>query len=228
MYDFTIGHFRPQNMTEAKWLGIILISTLILLFGGVFLLTRGNSSKAVAGVTVSQIDYSRGQRIGTDSAKVRVVEFSDLECPACSAVEPYVKKLIATYPNQVQFIYRHFPLPQHMHSRVVAALAEAAGQQGKFWEMHDKLFETQSQWSALSENDANTFFMDLVKQLGLDENKVRKDMEETATKSNIESDLAEGNRLGINQTPTFFVNGRKLNLKSFDDLNTAVAEELKK
>lgn len=212
--------------TETKWLGIILISTLLLLFGGVFLLTRGSSSKAVAGAAISQIDYSRGQKIGSDSAKVKVVEFSDLECPACSAAEPYVKKLKATYQDQIQLIYRHFPLPQHTHSRVVAALAEAAGEQGKFWEMHDKLFDTQSQWSAMT--DATPFFMDLVKQLGLDENKIKQSMEENAIKLRIDNDVVEGRSLSVNQTPTFFVNGRKLSLKSFDDLNNAVAEELKK
>ncbi len=211
---------------ETKWLGIILIGTLLLLFGGIFLLTRDNSSKAVVGVTVSQIDYSKGQKTGSDSAKVKLVEFSDFECPACSVVEPYVKQLIATYPNQVQFIYRHFPLSQHTHSRVAAASAEAAGEQGKFWEMHDKLFETQTQWSAMS--DATPFFMDLVKQLGLDEDKVKKALEENTFKSKIDSDIAEAERLDVRSTPTFFVNGRKLTLKSFDDLSIAVAEELKK
>lgn len=212
--------------TETKWLGMILISTLILLFGGVFLLTRGTSSKAVAGTTIAQIDYSKGQKIGSDSAKVKVVEFSDLECPACAAAEPYVKKLIVAYPDQVQVIYRHFPLPQHTHSQTVAALAEAAGGQGKFWEMHDKLFETQSQWSPMG--DATSFFMDLVKQLGLDEAKIKQLMGEDVIKAKVNSDAVEGRSLGVNQTPTFFVNGRKLTLKSFDDLNAAVAEELKK
>lgn len=214
--------------TETKWLGIILISTLILLFGGIFLLTRGSPSKTVAGVTISQIDYSKGEKIGSDSAKVKVVEFSDLECPACLAAEPYVKKLITTYPdqNQIQVIYRHFPLPQHTHSRQVAALAEAAGKQGKFWEMHDKLFDTQSQWSGMT--DATPFFMDLVKQLDLDADKIKQAMEENAIKAIIDNDASEGRSLGVNQTPTFFINGRKLNLKSFDDLVVAVVEELKK
>lgn len=213
---------------ETKWLGTILIATLILLFGGIFLLSRGSSSKAVAGVTVSQIDYSKGQKIGSDSAKVRVVEFSDLQCPACLAAEPSVKKLLATYPDQMQLIYRHFPLSQHAYSRKVVNLAEAAGEQGKFWEMHDKLFETQSQWSALAENDVNPFFLGLAKELGLDENKVKQELEANAFQSKIDSDLTEGQNLGVNSTPTFFVNGRKLNLKSFDDLETAVANELKK
>lgn len=213
---------------ETKWLGMILISTLILLFGGVFLLTRGNSSKAVAGATISQIDYSKGQKIGSDSAKVKVVEFSDFQCPACQVAEPFVKKLRVTYPDQVQLIYRYLPIPNHLYGKQTAYLAEASGEQGKFWEMHDKLFETQAQWSTLSETDATAFFLSIAKELGLDENKIRQALEENTLKSKIDDDIAEAERLDVRSTPTFFVNGRKLTLKSFDDLNIAVAEELKK
>lgn len=214
---------------ETKVLGIILIITLVLLFGGIFFLSRNQpSTGTVEGESIVQIDYNKGQKIGSDSAKIKVVEFSDFECPACLSAEPNVKKLRSDYSEQeVQLIYRHFPLTQHIHSRQVATLAEAAGQQGKFWEMHDKLFETQTQWTILSKDDATAFFLSLAKNLGLDENKIKQDLEENAYKLKIEDDIAEGQRLGVNSTPTFFVNGRKLNLKVFDDLNTVVAQELK-
>lgn len=212
--------------TETKFLGGILIVTLILLFGSVFFFSRNQSSSPIKAESVSQIDYTKGEKIGSDSAQVKLVEFSDLECPACLAAEPSVKKIRTDYPTQVQLIYRHFPLPQHTHSRQVAYLTEAAGQQGKFWEMHDKLFETQAQWSAMK--DATPFFMDLVKQLGLDEAKVKQALETDKFKATIDSDVAEGERLGVNSTPTFFLNGRKLNLENFADLNTVVAEEVKK
>ncbi len=213
--------------TETKILGVILILTVVLLGGGVFFLSKGLSNvKSTEEASVAQIDYSRGEKIGSDSAKVKVVEFSDLQCPACLAAEPIVKKLRADYPDQVQLIYRHFPLPQHTHGREAAILAEAAGQQGKFWEIHDKLFETQAEWSGLT--DVNNFFMDLSKQVGLDENKLKQDMAGNPVKSKIDSDVADGQSLGVNSTPTFYVNGHKVVLQSFDDLNTAVAQELKK
>lgn len=214
--------------TETKILGIILVLTAVLLFGGVFFLSKGGSSSGITGTTVSQIDYTKGQKIGSDSAKVKLVEFSDFQCPACQAAEPVVKQVRATYPDQVQFIYRHFPLPQHAYGRQAAAYAEAAGEQGKFWEMHDKLFETQTEWSALGDSDAAAFFLNLAVQLGLDENKVKQAVAENTFNSKIDSDLAEGRSLGVNSTPTFFVNGRKLNLQKFDDLSNAVAEELNK
>ena len=214
--------------TETKWLGVILIATVVLLFGGVFLLSRGGSSKDIAGVNVSQIDYAKGQKIGSDSAKVKLVEFSDFQCPACQAAEPALKQVLSKYPNDLQFIYRHFPLPQHAYGRQAAAYAEAAGEQGKFWEMHDKLFETQTEWSALSDSNATAFFLRIANELGLDENKVKQAVAENTFKEKIDSDIAEGRNLGVNSTPTFFVNGRKLNLRTFDDLSAAVAEELKK
>lgn len=211
---------------ETKFLGLILIISLVLLFGGIFLLSRGQSGgKTPEGETVLQIDYSKGQKIGSDSAKVKLVEFSDLQCPACAAAESVLKNLRTTYPDKIQFIYRHFPLPQHSYGRKAANLAEAAGEEGKFWEMHDKLFETQTEWSSLS--DATSFFLKLAKDLNLDEDKVKQALEKDTFKLRIDDSVAEGRRLGVTSTPTFFLNGRKLNLTTFDDLTKAVEEELK-
>lgn len=214
--------------TETKILGIILLLTLILLFGGVLFLSKSsnNNPKSIIGTTVYDIDYSLGQKIGTDSAKVKIAEFSDFECPACAAAVPYVNKLKNDYAGQIQLIYLHFPLTQHTHSRQAATVAEAAAEQGKFWEMHDKLFETQAQWTKLT--DANPFFLDLARQLGLDEAKIKNALEKDAYQGKIETSIAEGIRVKVNATPSFYLNGRKLNLRSFSDLNTIVAEEFKK
>lgn len=211
--------------TETKVLGAILIGTAVLLFGGIFFLSK-LSSNGTESSTVFQIDYSKGQKIGSDSAKVKLVEFSDLQCPACLAAEPLVRKIRADYPGQLQLLYMHFPLPQHTHGLQAAILAEAAGAQGKFWEMHDKLFETQAQWSTMT--DVTPFFLGLARELNLDEAKIKEALDKNEFKDKIDADKAEGQRLGVDSTPSFFLNGRKLNLQSFDDLNTAVAQELKK
>ncbi len=211
--------------TETKILSVILIVTLVLFVGGIYFLSKTSTTNPIKETKVSQINYSKGQKIGSDSAKVKLVEFSDFQCPACLAVEPTVRS-IRTSNSQVQLIYRYFPLSQHSHSKQASYLAEAAGEQGKFWQMHDKLFETQNQWSILP--DATAFFNDLVKQLGLDEAKVKVDLDKETLKSKIDEDIAEGQTLGVNSTPTFFVNGQKLNLQSFNNLNTIINEELKK
>lgn len=212
--------------TETKILGIVLVLTVALLLGGVFFLSRGGSPQGVTGTTVSQIEYAKGQKIGSDSAKAKLVEFSDFQCPACKSAEPAIKQVLSKYPDNLQFIYRHFPLPQHTHAKKAATLAEAAGEGGKFWEMHDKIFETQSQWSNLSDTDATAFFLGLARDLNLDEAEIREALEKNTFKSKIEDDITEARSLGANSTPTFFLNGKKLNLKSFNDLDTAIESEL--
>jgi protein-disulfide isomerase len=200
--------------TETKILGVIFILTAILLAGGVFFLARQGDS-GVKGTQAVQIDYSKGQKIGSDSAKVKLVEWSDFQCPACAAVEPILKNI--RNKENVQFIYRHFPLPQHKYAVKAVNLAEAAGKIGKFWEVHDKLFETQSAWQDLP--DAADFFKNLAPGV---------EFEENTYGDIIEADLLEGQRLGVNATPTFFLNGVKLNLQRFEDLDKLVEEELKK
>ncbi len=211
--------------TETKILSSILIITVALFLGGIYFLSKTTSTNPPKETKILQINYSKGQKIGSDSAKVKLVEFSDLQCPACLAAEPTLRAIRDSNP-QVQLIYRHFPLPQHSHGKQAANLAEAAAEQGKFWQMHDILFETQNQWSTLL--DATAFFNDLVKQLGLDEVRFKAALESKTLKSKIDDDIAEAQTLGVNSTPTFFINGQKLNLQRFNDLVTIINEELKK
>lgn len=211
--------------TETKILGFGLIATLIILFGGIFLVSK-QSPKTVGDQTQYQIDYSKGEKIGSESAKVKLVEFSDFQCPACLAAEPFVKRIRENYPADVQFIYRHFPLTQHKHSKQAAIFAQAAQNQGKFWQLHDKLFETQDQWSPLP--NATPYFMGLAQSLGLDETKLKQDMESSEVAKKIEDDINDGFGVGVNSTPTFLLNGRKLELGSFGDLEKLINEEIKK
>ncbi len=212
--------------TETKVLGGILIFSLILIFGAVFLLGRSNNTPGVSNSQVINIDYSKGQKIGSDSAKVKLVEFSDLQCPACRAVEPLVKQTIQKNKDNLQFIYRHFPLMQHVHAKKAANFAEYAATEGKFWEIHDKLFETQESWSELA--DPTDYFADLGAQYGLDKEKIKDAVSKGTYDQRINEDFAEGSVLRVNATPTFYLNGKKLNLKNFTDLEQVVSEELKK
>ncbi len=212
--------------TETKILIGVLIFSLLLMFGAVMLLNRPN--KPTASSQILQIDYSKGQKIGSDSAKVKLIEFSDFQCPACLAYEPTVKTIVdenKANPD-FQYIYRHFPLKQHVHSREAANLAEYAASQNKFWQMHDKLFETQEKWAILPE--VGDYFADLGKQVGLDEVGVREAVKNSLFNAQINEDIAEGGRLGLQATPTFYLNGRVLNLKSVADLKVEVDAQLKK
>lgn len=213
--------------TETKILGIGLFVTLLILGVGLFLATKGQGSDATTtDGKVYNIDYSKGQKIGSDSAKVKLVEFSDFQCPACAAAEPFVQQIRNTYPNEVLLIYRHFPLSQHRNAKKATTVSEAAGEEGKFWPMHDKLFETQSQWENLP--DATDFFVNLAKQLGLDEQKVKAALQNDLYKQKIDEDVSEGISLGVNSTPTFFLNGHKMDLRTFNDIRAALDQELQK
>lgn len=209
---------------ETKILGAILIFSVVLIIGAVFLLDKGDQSPVQNGQVIN-IDYSKGQKIGSDSARVKLVEFSDLQCPACKAVEPFVKQAVEKNKDNVQLIYRHFPLTQHVHSKEAANLAEYAALEGKFWPVHDKLFETQEEWSGLT--NVLDYFVNLGTQFGLDGAKIKEAITKDQFAAKIQEDIAAGQAYGVNATPTFFLNGRKLNLINFSDLENLVDQEIK-
>lgn len=210
--------------TETKLLGGILIASLVLIIGAVLFLGKGSNPTTTSNTTVN-IDYSKGQKIGKEGAKVKLVEFSDLQCPACKAAESAVKGVIEKNKNNnFQFIYRHFPLTQHIHSKKAANFAEYAATQGKFWEIHDKLFETQEAWSTLS--DPSDFFADLGSQIGLDKDKIKEAISKNTFDQKINDDLTDGNVAGVDATPTFYLNGKKLKLQNFNELDNAISQEL--
>lgn len=209
---------------ETKILGAILIFSAVLIIGAVFLLGKGDQSPVQNGQVIN-IDYSKGQKIGSDSAKVKLVEFSDFQCPACQAAQPFVNQAIEN-KDDVQFIYRHFPLTQHAHAREAVNFAEYAATEGEFWPVHDKLFETQEEWSQLA--DVSDYFANLGTQFGLGGAKVKEAITKDQYATRINEDIAAAQAYRVNSTPTFFLNGRKLNLVNFAELESLVDQELKK
>lgn len=148
---------------------------------------------------------------GSTTAKVSLIEYGDFECPACGEYEPLVQQLEKTYSDRVQFVFRHFPLYQiHPFAMISAQASEAAGLQGKFWEMHDILYAKQSEWSTnatLSAADVQSKYIDeYAKSLGLDMTKFDSDINSDAVKAKVQSDLTLGTDAKIDHTPTFFIN----------------------
>ncbi len=134
---------------EVKTLASIGVITILIIVGAVFFLGRGSQTTPSDEVLVDQKFLQRDDSysIGSPSAKVKLVEFGDYQCPACASAEPIMKVMIATYKDQLQFVFRNFPLTQHKNAKLAALVAEAAGQQGKFWEMYDALYENQTEWA---------------------------------------------------------------------------------
>lgn len=149
--------------------------------------------------SVSEKDHVQG----AESASVEIVEFGDYECPHCGDAYPVVKEIEETFGDQIKFAFRNFPLQEAHPLALPAALAaEAAAQQGKFWEMHDAIYENQYR---LDEE----IFDELAETIGLDLDKFKDDANSDETRQKVEDDFESGIRSGVNGTPSFYVNGTK-------------------
>jgi protein-disulfide isomerase len=211
---------NSSTNTVLKNLGIGL-GVLAILGLCVYGLMRLGASSNPSGVTggaippVSSSDWTRGNQY----AKNVLIEYSDLQCPACGAYEPLVQQLMKDLNGQILLVYRHYPLTQvHPHAQIAAQATEAAGLQGKFWEMHDILFSRQSDWA--NANNTEDLFKGYAKQLGMDENKFASDLNSDTVKKLVAEDADAGLRAGIDSTPTFYLNGSKVQ-------NPGTYEELK-
>lgn len=196
---------------EVKTVLIIGVITVALIVGGIFFLSK--SSPSTPGTSSVPVDTKilikpDSHKIGSDSAKVSVVEFGDYECPACGAAQPVTKQIIQNYAGKILYVFRNFPLPQHEKALVAAEAAEAAGVQGKFWEMHDKLYETQDTWS--TSDKPLDLFVGYALGLGLDVNKFKDDVNNNKYQDKITQDYQDGVAVGLRATPTFFINGQRL------------------
>jgi len=186
--------------------------------------TPPSNQTALLTDAVSSSDWSRGNQ----EAKVIFVEYSDFQCPACSAYYPLLKKLNEDFGGKIKFIYRHFPLRQiHKNAELAAHAAEAAGRQGKFWQMHDMLFENQNNWSGKSGSDAEDTFASYARSLNLDVERFNKDLDLKDIKEKVENDYQSGVRSQVNATPTFFLNGAKFeNPRSYEELRSRIEQEV--
>lgn len=196
-------------------IGIVGVSVVLLCIGG-YVVLRPAPMYARSDL-IRQDTVMRGSR----DAKVYLVEFSDFQCPACKAYEPIIEEMLQTYGDTVLFAYRHFPLPQHPYAIDTALAFEAAHEQGKGWEMYHYLFFNQASLS-------KEIIHKGVDALSINVEQFERAITSQAYKEKINRDVAEGKRLGVHATPTFFLNGQKLNLFTTDDLRTAVAQALEK
>ena len=145
---------------------------------------------------------------GMPTARVTVEEFSDFECPACGVLEPGLRRVIKDYEDRVRFVFRNYPLQMHKYAFLASRAAEAAGQQGKFWEMHNMLYDNQQEWSKAMEPRVQ--FDSYATRLGLDVQRFKADMERQELAERVKADLLRGNSLGVKGTPTVYLNGREL------------------
>jgi protein-disulfide isomerase len=236
--------YRPiieRDLAEAKGLGVTTTPTFFVngrrLVGPQGYASLGAVIESVlAGIPASQrvpeeivasgpaqaIELKHAPTKGPTTAPVRLVEFSDFECPYCAQTAPIIQQLAVAYPTQIRFAFKHYPLPMHKQSPLAHEAALAASEQGKFWEMHDLLFATQDK---LTRDD----LIAKAKQLNLDVPRFTKDLDSHRFKSQVDADRQEGNRLGVDGTPFFFINGHAISggvgLADFKKLIDAALKE---
>lgn len=166
--------------------------------------------------------------LGPANAPVRLEEFGDFECPPCGMFHPILEQMKAEFGDKIQITFREFPLvPTHQHALAAASAAEAAGLQGKFWEMHDLIYDHQNDWK--KEFDVRPVFEAYAKQIGLDVERYKRDVDGDAVANRIMRDGNRGHSLGVKGTPTVFMNGREVSFEDLpaDKLRVVIQNELR-
>lgn len=207
---------------------IVIVLAVGVAAGAAVFLSRGTDKPAENSSTPSHADIKGGHIRGAENAPVTLVEFGDYECPSCGAYHPFVKEILTRYPDKVRIEFHHFPLVGvHPNAMTGAMAAEAAGEQGKFWEMHDALFENQPMWG--ESRNPEPVLINIASRIGLDVNRFMQSLRNPALQDRILKDVTRGNELQINETPTFFINGERVHLKlSIEDFVQTVEAHLHK
>lgn len=221
-------------MNSVKMLVAGVLGTLVLVFGVAFLFSKQSSD--AENVAQVQLDPSlvagdaRHAKLSGDGATeaseaatlVQIVEFSDFECPACQGVQPLLSQVMASFPGQIELVYRHFPL-QTIHPLAfdAAVLSELAAEAGVFWEFHDQVFENQETWTKAS--DPRSELQGYLVSLGVDQAQVSEALGRSDLKTLVQTDLDLALSLGLRGTPSFFVDGVAVEAV---DLASAVAAKL--
>ena len=204
---------------------IITVAVIGSIFGIIKLASKSQTpdSNNLA-ITVSAVNDNENIK-GDKEAATTLIEYSDFQCPACGSYYPIVKKVTEDLGAKVRFAYRHFPLPQHKNAKLAATVAEAAGKQGKFWEMHDLIFQNQSDWS--EEKNVAILFAKYAQDIGLDLARFQTDIASDDIKAKIENDYKSGVKAGVNSTPSFFLNGKKMdNPRNYDEFKNSIEQAL--
>jgi protein-disulfide isomerase len=212
---------------ETKTLLVIIAIVIAGLVGAAFFVSSSNplSSSTSTVANVAALVRKNSNQKMVPNAKVTLVEFGDFECPACGSVQPLVRKILENNKGKITYVFRNYPLPQHKNALVAAEAAEAAGAQGKYWEMHDLLYEKQSEWS--DSTSPLDLFVGYSRTLKLNEKMFTNDVKSNKYQGKIQQDTDDGTALAISQTPSFFVNGTLFTGNNGIDLAKAVKDAMK-
>ena len=212
-------------MNKIKWIIFVILTLGVF---GMLIIFSGSSKIDIEKFDINAIQTANDQNgniadhvYGNIDSTVTLIDYGDFQCPACASVHPKIKEVVEQYKDQIRYVFRNFPLTSiHPNAKASAGTAEAAGLQGKYWEMYNKIYENQSDWNNLSGSERTSFFENYAKDLGLDLDKFRSDLLSAPTTINkkIDYDTALGKKAGIEGTPTFYLNGKKLDSEVWGDV----------
>jgi protein-disulfide isomerase len=232
---------KSNNSLPLVIIGIVLI---VVIGGAWWLFNRNSTGNKNTGVTNKPANTNRPavntpaemgaqppNLMGSPNASVTVEEFADFQCPTCGAMHPKFKELASFYGSRIKFIFRNYPLaiPQHDKAYDAAVAAEAAGLQGRFWDMQNLLFTNQQAWSA--NPDYRKVWEEYASRIGIDVEKFKNDMVGLNAKSRVDADLRRGRALNISSTPSLFINGMPVTfdqMQNMDGLRQIIDAELAK
>lgn len=199
-------------------------TAVLLAIAAVIAFTTSQQPAATPEATTTAVSVIEADTHRLDVApdgEVTLVEFLDFECEVCGAVYPYIEQLREEYAGQVTFATRYFPIPGHRNSETSAVAVEAAAKQDQFEAMYDKMFQTQATWGESQDSKAE-LFRTFAEEIGLDMAQYDADVADPATLKRVQSDFAAGRALGVEGTPTIFVNNEKVELQGPEDLTAAI------
>ena len=213
-----------------RYLPFVIIAVVALITIGAGAAVYRTKHQRLAAAATLNVANPEGAKAGAKPANVRgsarapvtIEEFADFQCPPCGGVSAVIKDLEKKHPDRLRFVFRHYPLKNHQHAMPAALAAEAAGAQGKFWEMHDQLFQNQAAWSKAPE--VQSVFEGYAANIGIDVQRFRKDMTDEKLKARVTADQERASSLGVSRTPSLFINGDAVPVSSLSasGLQTAV------
>lgn len=204
-------------MTRTRWLVFCAIG--FALSAPACVRPRPAAAEPVTAGRPYQIPLADAHVRGPKGARVTIVEFSDFQCPYCAQAKTLIDQILQAYPKDVNFVYKNFPLPMHPNAEPAARAALAAGNQGKFWEMHDALFMNYRDLSPQTIHG-------IAEKLGLDVRRLEADMTSTAVKEQVERETREGKWAGVRGTPSFFINNKVAPARSLAGFKAIIDAEL--
>jgi protein-disulfide isomerase len=209
------GSFISRTAPWAGATALVVLAVVVLYF---FTGAAATEPSTAAPVASNDITY------GPKDAKVTVIEYSDFQCPFCAEYAKWMTQLRQKYGDRVQFVFRNYPLSNHEWATIAAKVGYAASLQGKFWEMHDLLYEKQGEWAA--SDDPRPYFDSYAESLGLDLDKFHADADAQSTTDFIKKQAAEGKKAGVTHTPWFVIDGESVLPRSLEQFEKAIEAAL--